>query len=273
MNEELKDLFESLGLSDDTVAKMKIILEAAIEAAKEEGKEEGKAEGKAEAEKESEEKTKETVDALEESHAAHVEFLMESANNYGAFLKEQANLYGETIQESVTTKMKEYAEFAIDQFITENKARFVETEQYERMSASFGAIHEAFERNGFTVREDAAVIELQESLQESTNQYESIFEELALAREEIEIANRKLHLHEATASLSDTQIEKVNSLLEAVTTDTFEEYTSSVKMIVEQVITAPKTIADPLPKTLNESVMQNKAVDNSIARFINSSLL
>lgn len=269
MNDNVKALLETLELSEDTATQIQTVLTEAFAAAKEEakaeGKEEGKAEAKADADKEKE--------ALEEAHAAEVTFLKEKANEYGDYLKGKANEYGETIKESVSGKMKEYADFAVEEFIAENKERFVETEEYARMRSAFDYIKEAFEKNAFTVKEDVAVTELQESLTESTKQYESLFEDLSVAREEIDKLTRTLILERATADLADTQKEKVNELLEAVSFDTLDEYKDGVAMIVEQAKAVSTTtvvvIEERKDEILNEEVSTTtKTVDPSIAKLM-----
>lgn len=274
MNEQLKALLEKLDLSEETVTGIQTILEEALKAAKEEGEEEGKAAAKAEADKEKEE--------LEESHAEEVTMLKEKAEEYGTFLKEKANeygdylkgkanAYGEHIMESVSGKMKEYADYAVEQFITENKERFVETEEYARMRSAFDFIKEAFEKNAFDVREDVAVVELQESLAESTRQYESLFEDMSLAREELDTLKRELILERATADLADTQKEKVNELLESVSFDSLEEYTDGVSMIVEQAKAATVIVVEK-EEILKEETAQvsvsNKKVDDSVSAYL-----
>ncbi len=268
MNDELKELLEKLDLSEETAIQIQGLLEAAMKAAKEEGEEEGKKKGKEEAEAEAEEEK----EALEESHAAEIAFLKEKAEEYGAYLKGKANEYGEVVKESVSEKMKEYADYAVEQFIAENKERFVETEEYARMRSAFDYIKEAFEKNAFDVREDAHVVELQESLTEATKQYEDLFEDLALAREELENAKRELILERATADLADTQKEKVVEMLEAVSFDSFEEYEEGIAMIVEQA----KGVAEPaapqeelLKENFEEEIPSNmKKVDDSVASYL-----
>lgn len=268
---ELKELMEKLDISGETATAIQGVLTEAFEKVKEEGK----AEAKAEADKEKEE--------LEESHAAEVtflkekaeeygSFLKEKANDYGIYLKEKANEYGETIHESVATKMKEYADYAIEEFITENKERFVETEEYARMKGTFEYVKEAFERNAFVVQDDVATVELQESLKESTKQYESLFEDLSLAKEELDNLKKEMILERATADLAETQKEKVSELLEAVSFDSIDEYKDGVAMIVEQakasntVVATAKEIA-----ILTEEVQviaPDKKLNESVAQYL-----
>lgn len=263
MNDEIKALLEELQLPEDTGTKIGELLAEAFEKAKEEGKEEARKESEdKDAEKEKE------VEELKESHDEEISFLKEKANEYGAFLMEKANAYGDHIKETLTEKVKEYADFAIEQFIAENKERFVETEEYERMKGAFTAIKESFEHNGFDVREDLHAQELQQSLAESTDAYEKVFEELKEAKNEVESLKRTAILENATSDLAETQKEKVNELLENVSFDSLEEYQEGIALIVEQAKSQTVIVTgDDAP--LREDVKPaGKTIDPNVARYL-----
>lgn len=266
MNDEIKALLEELNLSEETATQITAVLAEAFEKAKEEGKKEAEVES-AEKDKEIEE-LKEHIEFIMEQAENYGAYLMEKANEYGDFLKEKANAYGEHVKDTLTEKVKEYADFAVEQFIAENKERFVETEEYERMKSSFIAIKEAFEYNGFDVREDVHVQELQQSLIESTEEYEKIFEELQNARNEISSLQRQMILEKATADLAETQKEKLNELLENVSFDTTEEFSEGINLLVEQVKSQTVVVADE-GEILSEDVKPSgKTIDPSVARYL-----
>ena len=279
MNEQLKALLESLELSEDTGTQIQTILTEAFAAAKEEGKKEAEEENEALKEELANIQAAHDIEVayLKEQANEYGAFLKEQANEYGAFLKEKANAYGESIKESVASTLKEAADYAVDQFITENKERFVQTEQFERMQAAFDYIKEAFERNAFSVNEDLAVTELQESAKKAAAQYDALFEDFTAAREELDKVNRALLLERSTADLADTQKEKVNELLEAVSFDSFDEYKDGIAMIVEQAkaAAAPAVVVSPVVESQEGTLLENvegkaskKAVDPSIAALM-----
>ena len=264
MNEEIKALLEELQLPEETATSITTMLSEAFEKAKEDGKAEGKEEAMKDADAKAAEKDEEKDEEIKN--------LKEMANEYGEFLKEKANAYGDHVKEVLGEKMKEYADFAIEQFITENKERFVETEEYARMRGTFDLIKEAYEQNAFDVRVDAVAQDLQKSLEESTDEYEKVFEALQKANEEVVELKRTMILERATADLADTQKEKVNELLEAVSFDTVEEYADGLALIVEQTkanATATKTNA-AATEILNEGngTSGAKAIDPNIARYL-----
>lgn len=230
MNDEIKALLEELQLPEETATQITAMLSEAFEKAKEEGKKE------ADSEKDEEiEKLKEEIEQINEAAERNETHLMEKANEYGAHLMAKANEYGELIKESASAAAQEYADYAIEEFITENKERFVQTEDYARIHAAFDMIKESFEANGFIVNTDARVDEAQKALTESTEKYDSLFAQLKEARSTIETLQREAIFESATAELADTQKEKVKSLIENVTFESNDEYSEGLTMFVEQV--------------------------------------
>lgn len=263
MNEEIKALLEELKLPEDTATQISDMLSEAFEKAKADGKAEGKEEGKKDGDSEKDEKIEdleEQIVQLQESAERNETHLMEKANEYGSHLMAKANEYGELIKESSATAAKEYADYAIEEFITENKERFVATEEHARIHAAFEMIKESFELNGFTVNTDARVDEVQKSLNESTEEYDRVFAQLQEAREKIETLERESIFESSTRELADTQKEKVKALLETVSFDSNNEFSEGLTMFVEQV-SAHK---DQAPETLIENVDEVKAPKSAV---------
>lgn len=264
MNDEIKALLEELQLPEETATQITAMLSEAFEKAKAEGKEE------ADAEKDDEiEKLKEEIEQLNEAAERNEAHLMEKANEYGAHLIAKANEYGEFIKESTSTAAQEYAEYAIEEFIKENKERFVETENYARINYAFEMIKESFEANGFIVNTEARVEEVQTALNESIEEYDRVFAQLQEAREEIETLQRSAIFESKTADLADTQKEKVKSLLETVSFETNDEYSEGLTMFVEQV-SAHK---EDEPQLLKESADVPAPKTETASRWIGRGLL
>lgn len=212
MNEALEALLEEVGINEDIGAQLQTVLEEATKVAV---------------------ATRETE--LNEAHQAEVAALNEAHDQAIADLREKANMYGEFIQENLLAKVGEYANYAVEEFIKENRERFVETEEYQRMRSVFGLIKESFESNGFQINENVELDRANAALNEVKASFENSVAALNEAREQVETLERKLILVEATAELTDTQREKVTELLEAVSFDSREEYVNGLGLIVEQV--------------------------------------
>lgn len=212
MNEALEALLEEAGINEDIGAQLQSVLEEATKAAV---------------------ATRETE--LNEAHQAEVATLNEAHDQAIVDLREKANAYGEFIQENLRAKVGEYANYAVEEFIKENRERFVETEEYQRMRSVFGLIQESFESNGFQINENAELDRANAALEEVKTSFENSVAALNESRDQIETLERKLILVEATANLTDTQREKATELLEAVSFDSREEYVNGLGLIVEQV--------------------------------------
>ena len=197
MNEEIKTLLEELKLPEETVTGISTMLSEALNKARQEG--------------------------LAEAEAAHDEEVQ--------VLKEAANAYGQEIVANV----QEYADYAAQEFINENREKLVQTEDYQRMQAAFATILEAFETNGFAVNKNAAVDQATEKLNERSKAFDTLFEETKTVKSALEDAQRKIIFLEQTRELTDTQIEATKELLEAVQFDSQEEYETGLGLILETV--------------------------------------
>lgn len=179
--------------------------------------------------------SEETVQKLNEMLTAYGESILAEAeaahDEEVQVLKEAANAYGQEIVANV----QEYADYAAQEFINENREKLVQTEDYQRMQAAFATILEAFETNGFTVNKNAAVDQATEKLNERSKAFDTLFEETKTVKSALEDAQRKIIFLEQTRELTDTQIEATKELLEAVQFDSQEEYETGLGLILETV--------------------------------------
>lgn len=169
--------------------------------------------------------------ATAEAHAAELQSL-----------KEQAEVDKQEAVELAEARLDEAVEAAVAEVLKEHEQRFIEADEHARIVAAFGVIKEAFEKNGFSLKEDAVAADLQAKLDESKSDYQTLFErntalkqELNEAKAELELAQRSIVFASLTEGLADTTREKVGQLVEAVTFDNLNEFRDGVKLIVEQV--------------------------------------
>lgn len=209
---ELQDLLKDLELNEETLGALTSLVESHIQGTI------------ASREAEIAELNENVLAAYKELHEAEMEEL-----------KEQANRYGEYIREEVTNKVSDYTDYAVKEFIKENKAQFNRLEDYERMKSAFETVKTAFESNGFELNENARFESLQEELSDSKEAFDNLFEELRQTREKLETAEAALVFEAATRNLSETQKEKVRSLSENVSFDTLDELKTGLDMLIEQV--------------------------------------
>lgn len=239
LNEEIVGLLGEENLTEGTAEKLAALVESHVASKLEEQKTE-----------------------LSESHIADVSALR-------AELTEQANAYAEYVKEEVTEKINEYVNAAVSQYVTENEDRFAKLDKFEKIEKSFEVIKEAFESNGFAVKEDAVSSKLQEEVNSATSAYNHLFDQNKELKAELQEANMKLVFEAKTASLSDTQKEKLQTLAENVQFDGVEEFGKALDLIVSQTV---KT-SENADNSLNEEV-QNinpvKPVSDKMQKYIAS---
>lgn len=210
--DELKGLLGDLELNEETLDGLSTLVEnhvkGAVEAKEAELNEAHEAE----------------LTALREEHGKEVERLMENAEKYGEYIKEE-----------VVSKVTEYTDYAVGEFIKENQEKLNQLELYERMKSAFEGAKSAFEQNGFPLNENAQVEAAQAELNEAKTAFNTLFDELNETREKLQTAEMALIFEDVTRSLADTQKEKVRELSESVTFDNIEEFKTGLSLIVEQV--------------------------------------
>lgn len=223
--------------------------------------------------------SEETAQKLNEMIVAHGESILAAAEeahaNEIAILKEAAHAYGQELQANV----KDYAEYAAQEFINENREKLVQTEDFQRMQAAFNTILEAFEKNGFTVNKNAAVDEAMEKLEERSKAFDTLFEDTKKVQADLVEAQRKIIFLEQTRDLTDTQIEAAKELLESVQFDSQEEYETGLGLILETVTrsddngkdgnaidtSAPEVITEVVAATAADAAPE-KTVEPAIAK-------
>jgi hypothetical protein len=158
------------------------------------------------------------IEALNEKHAKDLEDAVVMAN----------------------ARIDEAIDVAVEKFITESETRFVQTDEHARMQKLFESVKAVFEENAFALNENAVAEKAIAQLAEHREDYDALFErhmalkdEHAALGQELETAKRAIIFEKATAELTDTQRERVGSLVENVEFDSTDEFVTGLKLIVE----------------------------------------
>lgn len=245
LNEEITGLLGEESLTEETAEKLAALVESHVTSKLEEQKTANDA----------------AVAALTESHEVEVAGLR-------AELTEQVNAYAEYVKEEVTEKINEYVDAAVSKYVTENESRFTKLDKFERIEKSFELIKEAFEGNGFAVKEDAISSKLQEDVDSATAAYNHLFEQNNELKEELQEAHMKLVFESKTTSLSDTQKEKVQTLAESVQFEGVEEFGKALDLIVSQTLSkASDTQVDSLNEDI-QVVAPVKPISDKMQKYI-----
>jgi len=195
--------------------------------------------------------------------------ISEKAEAYGQYLSseyeaekqklsEAAESYGEYVLESLTDEVDQYLDYVVSHFISENMEAMVESVDYRNMKSVFADIQETFSRHLFQLNPDNTVNDVKHKLGESITEHNKVLLEMANIKRKNSELNRKLVLEQTTRNLTDTQKEKIESLVENMRFSNDSEYKRGVELMIEEVVSPPtRTVA--------------KANTNTNKRLINES--
>lgn len=209
ITQELKGLLEGAELSEDTLIKLKLMIEQAIQARTSSLQEE--------------------IKAVKSESALQVESIKAKADEYAQYV----------VQET-SDKVDAYAEYVVEKFIEENKAALIEHQEFARMKDSFEGVKRAFEDAGFKLDESAGTSALQAKLAESTEAYNKLFKETAGLRKQLNEQQYAMVFESLTKDLADTQREKISSLVENVSFASIDEFKRGVELMIEEIVAPSK---------------------------------
>lgn len=119
-----------------------------------------------------------------------------------------------------------------------------------------------------------AVAEIEEKLEEQTNKYNEVIEEMIALKEEKESLERKIAFEEVSEGLTDTQTDKLETLSEGVSFETIEEFKTKLNAIkenyfVESVKTTDET--ELLEEEVEEEAeVQTEPQDEMVSYYANA---
>lgn len=114
---------------------------------------------------------------------------------------------------------------------------------------------------------------LEEKLEQSTNEYNEIFEQLIEARKEKDSLERELAFKEVVEELTDTQAEKLRVLSEGVSYETVEEFSQKLTIIRDQFVSEsvqPASEEEQSDDLLQEETETIAYADPSVAAYVQS---
>ena len=203
ITEELKSLLESVELSEDTLIKIKLMVENAIQ-----------------------ERTAELQKQLEEAKA--------EAEKKIEYIKQKSDEYAEYVVKEMAEKIDLYSQFVVEKFIEENKKALIESQEYSRMKKIFEKVKETFEEGLFQINEDQYIKELKNELEERIQAYNEIFEEATQLKKKLDEKKYEEIFNSLTKDLAETQREKISRLIKNVNFKDVDEYKRAIEIMIEE---------------------------------------
>jgi hypothetical protein len=216
IQEQLAALLPGVEISEEFVAKLTASIEATVA-------------------QRVDEQTVEIKKLAEEKEKEHQTQLQE--------VTDKANAYAEYVVEEMTKKVEDYCEYVVEQFVEDNRAKLVETEEYCRMAKTLRSIKEAFETNYFQVNNvEPATQAIADQLAEARSEHNKLFEQHRTLKRQVEeyskyveSENRRAVFESVTADLADTQKERLTRLIQAAEFPTLDAYSQGLKYMVEEI--------------------------------------
>ncbi|WJZ28073.1 head scaffolding protein [Serratia phage 92A1] len=218
---ELDSVFEGMNLSEDTKAKFSTVFEATVKS--------------------------QTV-KLAESHITAIAEKAEVA------LEEAKEKIASDMQKSLYEDANKYFEHLAERWLEENKLAVSKGIKADLFESMFAGMKDLFIEHNVVIPEESVdvVAEMEDELTESQDKIKDLFEDNAELKSTISGMKREAVLKESTAELTETQKEKVSSLIEGM--DYSDAFSTKLEAIVEMVVASTKA---PEEKPVDESAINN----------------
>ena len=204
-----------------------------------------------------------TVSTKAEAYGKH---LQEEFQKEQTKLAETAEAYGEYVLESLTDEIDQYLDYVVGNFITENSEAIVDSIDYRNMQAVFTDMKESFSRHLFELKPDNTINSVNSKLKDSISENNKALAELAAVKRKNSELQRKLVIEQATKSLTDTQKERVENLVERLKYSTETDFKRGVELMIEEVT------ASPVKPTRTQSTTVEGKNDNLSFNLINETV-
>lgn len=237
INEEIQGLLEGVELTEESITKLKLMVEKAVQ-------------GRTEKLTEELEAAKREVESKESMMEEQVEELVEGR------------------VQKVCEKVDSYANHVVESFIQENKAALIEHAEYEKMKNVVNTIKSAFEEGMFALSEDTAHTELQSRYDEMNEALNEALNDNLELRTKLNEQECAMEFNRLTANLADTQKEKVAKLIENITFDDVQEFTRAVKLVVEEIVTSEDSQKDDNADSNTATVASQPDVDDRMQQYL-----
>lgn len=206
--------------------------------------------------------------------AVHERVLAETTaleEKFEADLTEQAEL----IAEDMEAKLNSYLDYVVENWMEENEVAIESAFKVEVAESLMSGIATLMSEHNLEISESDldTIAEKDKALEESTDKYNDLFEEMIAIREEKETLEREIKFFEISEGLTDTQVDKLATLVEGVSFESVDEYAQKVAAIKDNYFKESVNVNVDETEFLEEQVEEEAArpaIDPSVARYAES---
>lgn len=208
MDKEIQDLLQENGVSENFAPQLKLLIEKAVN----------------------------EVTAAKDLEIVTIKAKAEEYSDYVAEqLTQRAEEYAEYVAEQLSERATAYVDTVTADFLKENATAIAANDEHDKYKQCIGVITEAMAKVGVIINPNAEVEAIQESVTQAKSIASNYFDQLQVAKKEIDELKCKLVFESGTAQLSELQKCKANELLGKVSFDSPESYKDALTLVVESV--------------------------------------
>lgn len=203
--------------------------------------------------------------------AVHEKVLAEKAT-----LEEQYQTELEEAKEQFTEELVEkvdgYLDYVVEKWMQENEVQIESSIKVEVAESLLDSLKGLVEDHNLDVSDEQvdAVEELENRLEEQENKYNETVETLVALKEEKEALEREIALAEISEDLTDTEADKLSTLVEGISFEDLDDYKSKVEAIKESYFNESVTSESDDTEYLEEEVEEDntsKSLDENVSRY------
>lgn len=229
MKESVEEMFAGQELSEDFKERATVIFEAAVNA-----------------------KANEVVAHLEEE--------------FNSKLDEQTAVAVDGLVEKVDS----YLDYVVEKWMEENELAIESGIRTEMAESFMNGLKDLFVEHNVDLDDESldVVAEMAEELEEREAKLAESIEETIALRKELAEAHKQDALEQISEGLTETQVEKLEKLVEGVEYDTIDDYTRKVSIIKENYF-GGKTLTEEVDEVdpIEEEVVDTRHVDPAVAKY------
>jgi hypothetical protein len=203
--------------------------------------------------------------------AVHEKVLAEKATleeQYQTELEEAKEQFAEELVE----KVDGYLDYVVEKWMQENEVQIESSIKVEVAESLLDSLKGLVEDHNLDVSDEQvdAVAELENRLEEQENKYNETIETLVALKEEKESLEREIALAEISEDLTDTEADKLSTLVEGISFENLEDYKSKVEAIKESYFTESVTSENDDTEYLEEETEESdsaKSLDENVTRY------
>ena len=178
----------------------------------------------------------------------------------------------EQFTEELMEKVDGYLDYVVEKWMQENEVQIESSIKVEVAESLLTNLKGLVEDHNLEVSDEEvdAISELENRLEEQENKYNETVEHLVSLKEEKETLEREIALAEISEGLTDTEADKLSTLVEGISFEDLNDYRSKVEAIKESYFTEATTTDSDETNYLEEEIVEDNkmtSLDENVSRY------